>query len=105
MPERIFKYHDTREIIEIAKSLGQALTTGSTTTLRNSSSGFLVETSALSVPDIKARYMDARYEIFLRGRGTTPTAGDGDSYCATLEPTDPRREKIMRLEVDRGGTY
>lgn len=101
MAERIFKYHETKEVIEIAKALGQSLATGSTTALRNSSSGFLVETAALKPADIKARYMDARYEVFLRGRGTSSTAGDGDSYCAGLEPTDPRLERVMSVETIR----
>ena len=102
MPERVFKYQTTEEVIAIAKSLAQYLASGNTTALRNSSSGFLVETSDRSPAEIKARYMDARYEIFLRGRGTTPDADDGDEQCAILEPTDPRRERIMRVEVDRG---
>jgi len=100
--ERIFKYQTTAEVITIAKTLAQCLASGSTTALRNSSSGFLVETAALSPADIKARYMDARYEIFLRGRGTSPAAGDGDVQCAELEPADPRRERVMSLEIDRG---
>lgn len=103
MPERVFKFHTIPELIATAKALSQALTTGSTTALRNSSSGFLVETAALSIPDIKARYMDVRYEIFLRGRGTSATAGDGDAQCAEIEPTDPRKERVMRVEVVRGG--
>lgn len=101
MPERIFKFQTPQELIALARALSQALTTGSTKALRNSSSGFLVETAELSASDLKARYMDVRYELFLRGRGTSKAAADGDSFCAAEEPTDPRLERVMRVEIDR----
>lgn len=101
MPERVFKYQTVQELLTIVKALSSTLTTGSTTALRNSSSGFLVETAEMSPRDIKARYMDVRYEIFLRGRGTSAAAADGNAECAALEPTDPRQERAMFIDIDR----
>ncbi len=101
MPERIFKYKTVPELIATAKSLSLALTTGNTKALRNSSSGFMVETGEVTPTNIKNLYGDVRYEIFLRGRGTSPTAGDGDELCAQYEPADPRRERVMAVEVYR----
>jgi len=103
MPERIFKYNTVAELQDIAKALASALTTGNTTALRNSSTGFLVESGPVSQSELRQRSMDVRYEIFLRGRGTPISGAGADATCAALEPTDPRKERIMRVEIVRGG--
>lgn len=95
MPERVFSYLDVPELKDLAKSLAMALTTGSTTALRNNQTGFLVETGPLSVAQLRRHLMDVRYEIYQRGKA-------GDTGSALLEPTDPRLEKVMLVEVQRG---
>lgn len=92
MPERIFKYHTLTELKQFAKDLAQAATTGSLTELRNSSTGFAVTTSGLTPGGIRQTLMEVRYEIWSRGAA-------GDTAAAAIEPTDPRRERIMRVET------
>lgn len=103
MPERIFKYNTVAELKSYAKNIAAALTSGSITALRDSSAGWLVESGPISQADLRNRMLDVRYEIFLRGRGNPVDGAGADSVCAALEPTDPRRERIMRVETIRGG--
>lgn len=97
MPERLFKYvENVDEIKSFIKDLISALTSGSTTQLKNSSTGWLKMTGPITQQQLKDTLMDARYEIYLRGR---PCNGKpGDATCAQLEPTNPYREKVMRVE-------
>lgn len=99
MPERVFKYFTTPELIDFARQIGGALVAGSTNALRNNHTGFLVETSALSQSDLRKRMLDIRYELYLRGRD------EGDAAALAKEPKDPRLEKVMSVEVYRQGAY
>ncbi len=105
MPERVFRYEETPDLIKIVKDLGEAVRSGSTQELRNSHTGFMVRTGVLNVTDLRTLYADARYEIFCRGRGSAPDAGDGDPLCAALEPNNPLRERVMHVEVQRGSVF
>jgi len=97
MAERIFKYQETGELISGVKELGKLLASGSgpTNVLKNSHTGFLKETGAVTQQQVKNYYMNGRYEIFLRGQGVDGNAADAN--CLGLEPTDPRQEKNMRV--------
>jgi hypothetical protein len=98
MAERIFKYYDTGDLIAQVTELGQLITSGSgpTNALKNSSTGFLKETGAVSQQQLRNYFMLGRYEIYLRGRGV-----DGkppDDICANYEATDPFQERRMRVQ-------
>jgi hypothetical protein len=97
MPERIFKYHDTAELIAGVKELGQLLASGvgATNMLKNSTTGFLKQTGPVTQHQLRNYFMLGRYEIWLRGQGTDGVAAD--PTCADLEATDPRLEKVMKL--------
>ena len=103
MPERIFKYKTVDELIALAGSLANALTTGSTTDLRNNHTGFLKSTGELTTAELRNAIRDVRFEIYTRG-----LAG-GDSAdavrCAVLEPTNPLHEKVMRVETSYAPPY
>lgn len=101
MPERIFKYHTLEDLKKFIAALTQAMISGSTEELRNSSTGFLVKTGRITQADLRARIMEARYEIFLRGQGDENTAADAP--CLALEPKNPLHEKVMCVETVRGG--
>ena len=98
MPDRIFKYADTTTLIAGVTELGQMLTSGSGTTnaLKNSSSGFLVETGAISQSQLTEKFRLGRWEIYLRGQGVDGNAPDQN--CALLEPCDPMRERRMHVQ-------
>jgi hypothetical protein len=95
MPERIFKYNSVPELQGFAKSLAQAIVSGSTQQLRNNHTGFLVQTGPLTKGQLFDTLRDVRYEIYFRGKCLN------DSACQSLEPTDPRMEKIMHVETNR----
>lgn len=95
MPERIYAPYTTQELIDAWKSLLGATLNGSTTALRNNSTGFLAETGNLTQGEILARIADIRWELYVRGRD------DADTVAATAVPNDPRREKVMAVEVNR----
>ena len=97
MPERIFKYvESTDELKRFICDLMVALKDGQTTGLRNSNTGFLKTTAPMSLVEVRNMLMDARYEIYMRGR---PFRGQaGDPACSRLEPENPYHEKIMKVE-------
>ncbi len=97
MPIRLFKYKDTGDLLAAVQELGDLLTSGSgpTNALKNSHTGFLKETGAVSQTQIQNYFMAARYEIYLRGQGVD--GNPGDTNCAGLEATDPYQEKKMRV--------
>ena len=97
MPERIFKYHTTEDLITGVKDLAQLLTsgTGATNALRNSATGFLKQTGPVTQQQIRDFYMLGRYEIWLRGQGTD--GNEPDPICASLETANPYQEKKMRV--------
>ena len=96
MPERIFKYHETDELIAGVKELGKLLAsgTGPTNALRNSATGFLKQTGAVSQTQLRSYYMNGRYEIYLRGQGVDGNAAVAS--CLALEATNPYQEKVMK---------
>jgi hypothetical protein len=95
MPERIFKYNSVPELQGFAKALAQAVVSGSTQELRSNHTGFLVRTGPLTKSQLFDTLRDVRYEIYFRGKCLN------DAACQSLEPTDPRKEKIMHVEVNR----
>jgi len=104
MPERLFKYETVEDLKTLRKSLVQSLVNGSTTALKNSNSGFLVQTGEITQADIRARIMAIRHEIYLRGCGDANNSIPPDVDCALLEPSNPYREKVMRTQVVRGAS-
>jgi hypothetical protein len=105
MPKRLFKYQSTKELLALTKELSTALTSGVTTALRQSSTGFLAESGPISQRELEERLMNVRYEIYLRGQGFPNQGIPADEACAEYEPTNPYAERVMRVEVFRGGTY
>jgi hypothetical protein len=103
MPERLFRYQTPEQLVAIAADLSAALTSGSIQEIQSQSMGYRTRTGPLTTPEVIRRYMDVRYEIFLRGRGDVATGANASAYCAALEPTDPRLERTMRIETYRGG--
>lgn len=103
MPERIFKYHTTAELVPAVRELGRSLASGSgpTNALKNSHTGFLKETGAVSQAQVKNYYLNGRYEIWLRGQGVDGNAADEN--CAKLEATNPYLEKVMTVRTVHGG--
>lgn len=99
MPERIFKYHTTAELIAEVKTLGKSLasTAGATNSLRNSSTGFLVETADIDECQLRNRYMAGRWEIYQRGQGVDGNAAV--AQCLALEPTNPFAERVMKIST------
>jgi hypothetical protein len=97
--ERLFKYYTKANLLTAVAELGAlcAGSSGATSSVRNSSTGFLVEKTALTDAQVKSRYMNARYEIYLRGAGLFGITADTE--LATLEPTNPLLEKTMRTTV------
>lgn len=96
MPERVFKYLTVDELVDLAKALGTALTTGSTQQLKNNHTGWLKVTGELSTVEVRTALRNVRYEIYTRGQ-----AGDSEAdtvRCLALEPTDPLQERVMRVE-------
>jgi len=102
MPERIFKYHTTAELVSGVKELAmiRASASGTITSLKNSNTGFLKETGEVSQQQLQDIYLNARYEIFLRGQGID--GNDADETCSGLEATNPYLEKIMRVKTVHG---
>jgi hypothetical protein len=110
MPERIFKYVESLDDLKcIIRDLMNALKEGQTTGLRNSNTGFLKTTAPMTPVEVRNILMDARYEVYMRGRPTPGRCGQpslpGDPAAAKLEPENPYSEKIMRVDnvsrVDR----
>ena len=97
MPERIFKYKTTEALLAAVSELGDLLTSGSgpTNAIKNSHTGFLKETGAVTQEQIKNYFMAARYEIYLRGKGVD--GNPSDPACVNLETCDPYHEKKMRV--------
>lgn len=97
MPERLFKYHDTQELLAGVKDLGQLLasSSGVTVALKNSNTGFLKQSGEVSRMELRNTYMNARYEIWLRGQGVD--GAEANEQCADLESTNPLREKAMTM--------
>lgn len=95
MPERIFKYvENVDDLKSLIKDLAQAITSGSTTQLKNGHTGWLKMTGPISQTELRKALMDARYEIYARGCGS-----NGDANCKKLEPKNPYQEKVMRVEA------
>lgn len=103
MPERIFKYQTVPELQAMAAALAQAVASGSINALKNSATGFLVQTANLGPAQVRRNLLDIRWEIFYRGRGDR--YNDPDPACAQLEPEDPRLEKVMSIAPNRGGGW
>ena len=101
MPERIFKYQTVPQLQALAAQLAQALVSGSTQQLRNSHTGFLIQTGPISQVDVRRRLMDVRYEIYFRGQGDPNNNILPDPTCLSLEPTNPLQEKIMSVDPRR----
>ncbi len=102
MPERIFKYHTTADLIAGVRDLGKLLTSaaGPTTALRNSHTGFLKETGAVSQLQVKNYFLAGRYEIWLRGGGVD--GNPPEDTCAALETSNPYLEKVMHVKTVHG---
>lgn len=100
MPERIFKYHETEDLIAQVKELGVLLAsgTGATMALRNTNTGFLKQSGEVSQKQLRNYFKAGRYEIWLRGQGVD--GQPADDLCAALEARDPLREKVMRVLTD-----
>ncbi len=100
MPERIFAYFTTEDLIAQVTELGKLLASGSgpTNALKNSSTGFLKETGSVSQQQLRNYFMQGRFEIYQRGQGLN--GNPPDSLCSGLEPKDPLREKRMRVEAN-----
>jgi hypothetical protein len=96
MPERIFKYQTVDELVALAKSISQAITTGSTQELQNSHTGWRKRTGPLTIVELRNSIQAVRFEIYTRGQ-----AGDTQSdtaRCLAYEPTNPLQERVMRVE-------
>lgn len=105
MPERIFKYKTVPELIALAKSLADTVSTGNVKALRNSSTGWLAEYADLSLAQIRTTLMSVRFEIYTRGQGNANLGIDPDEQCLALEPTSPLREKVTRVETWHQDSY
>jgi hypothetical protein len=102
MPERIFKYFTTNDLIQAVKDLGQTLAgdAGSVNQVRNSNTGFLTVTSGVKQEDIRKKFLMGRYEIYLRGKGVD--GNDPEPNCAALEACNPLLERKMRVHTVYG---
>lgn len=100
MPERVFKYNSVPELFALAKELSTSLTSD-IQELQGNSTGFKVRTGGQTVGDKRQMMAEVRYEIFLRGRGFPNQGVEADDLCAQAEPTDPRLERVMRVETCR----
>ena len=99
MPERIFKYHTTEDLIAGVKNLAKSLAAGSgpTLQLKNSQTGFLKVTGEVSPGALRNSYNLGRWEIWLRGQGVD--GNPPDDICAQLEQTSPLLEKVMKIKT------
>lgn len=102
MPARVFKYNTLAELKENIKALSGALVGGNVEILKNSASGWLTQFTRRSPEDLRSAIMEMRTEIYLRGQDDAAT---DKGACQDLEPNDPRREKVMRVEHRHADSY
>lgn len=81
------------------KELAEALnsSSGPTNALRNSHTGFLVESGKLTTQELQVRFDLCRYEVWLRGQGVDGNPVDAD--CAFIEQKNPFKEKVMTVRT------
>lgn len=102
MALRTFKYHTLAELKTALKSLGEAVASGNVEILKNSTSGWLTQFGRRTAVEIKDAILEMRTEIYLRGQDDN---AKDKAMCEEAEPTDPRREKVMRVEHRHPDSY
>lgn len=102
MPERIFQYETTEDLIpdikELARLVGSG--SGSINSLKNSHTGFLKETGEVSQQQLRTLLQLGKWEIYLRGAGLHGL--EADPICADLQPNNPLHDKVMRVKTVHG---
>ena len=106
MPIRAFV---TKTFVELTQEGGiidlleQSMRSGSINILKNTHTGFLTQTAALSPSDVQRLYAQARYEAFLRVQALD--SADPNKTTLSAQWTNPYREKIMKVETVRTGPF
>jgi hypothetical protein len=89
--------YTTERLIEKYNELQEAVdsTSGPTNAAKNSHTGYLIESGKVTDAQLRVKFNEFRYEVYLRGKGVD--GNPPDSQCAMLEPIDPNQDKKMKV--------